>query len=981
MGVSILDPQHTSLRTTNIQTKLDSSVDPYLHPPPLNTITSHNQKKTVQIAATVENAVEQITASSTQSTLAPVVEPYPAPAIAFDPSSISTLASQQQQSSNNRNQARISEAMIANSHILGKSLSQSVCPTPPDHSSLPPTIKIASSSLLDAFLPPPIILLAEPEFHDDDMVTTIMNIVNTPSPTPSAPPFKFEQSNQAAIHNEEVLQKHNFILNDVINASEFSTCSPGSEFRNPELLDPLLKQHPLWKVSKTHNDSTNDQQRHHENNEMIAKQNHKKAKEFPDVIRQSLLGDLKLGYCCVLPISCIEKIPNAMVCPLGIVEQLKLKPDGSYVQKHRLTHDQTFTALDNSVSLNNITNNNKFPNLIYGFCLERIIYQILSLRTHYPSHRILCCKFDFAKAYRRAHYDGESAVRCIAVFEDLAYLQLRLSFGGSGCPAAWCSISEMCTDLSNDLLANKAWSPSIVRSPFDNDIPPPSRLPDDIPFEKALPTMLLPPPKPFGFSEIFIDDTMLFFIDTEENCQRAPFGPTLAIHTISRPVSNTEPLPRPPMLEADKLQAEGGPSEQKLILGWLLDTRRLTISLPLNKYIAWNTELVSLQTMKKCSRKTLEKLIGKLQHAAYFIPLARFFLGTLRAKMQSSKHDLSTCHLNDTCLRQLQTWQTFLLKASQGININLVSLRKPTNMIITDACPTGMGGYSWTSGTAWRMDLTSFNIVNNNPLEFLAIVVGIIIDQQLGNIPHLGNILALSDNSSAVSWLQRSNFSSSSPDHKLHAKIAEKLAFTCINNEFSIHPQHIEGAKNEVADILSRRFDLDSAQLKSFLLTHHSSQLPRNFRILQVPNEITSWVFSILSPEASSLIQGRKRRMKKSTEPGSAGSSSSKKICASGTIPTSISSPQSTNSILPNVSSNHSSLAVSPETSLTFQIKKNYWAGLSAKPLATWLRNSGVSRGQAQFTSRTIPTSSITSYKPYSEVGPPPTEKSTEKQL
>lgn len=174
-----------------------------------------------------------------------------------------------------------------------------------------------------------------------------------------------------------------------------------------------------------------------ENEALLLRNNHKSARDNPHVIVESLRQEVIRGYAFIIPRNAIPLLPSAMICPLGIIEQCSLAADGSRKLKKRLTHDQTFIALSDSQSVNKLTNVEKFPPLIYGFCLNRIILQIISIRFHYPYQRILISKFDYAKAYRRMHNTGSTALQCIAVFEAYAYVQLRLSFGGTGCPYAY----------------------------------------------------------------------------------------------------------------------------------------------------------------------------------------------------------------------------------------------------------------------------------------------------------------------------------------------------------------------------------------------------------------------------------------------------------------------------------------------------------------------------------------------------------------
>lgn len=58
----------------------------------------------------------------------------------------------------------------------------------------------------------------------------------------------------------------------------------------------------------------------------------------------------------------------------------------------------------------------------------------------------------------------------------------------------------------------------------------------------------------------------------------------MAADVITRPVQNIEMAPRDKSIQQTKLEGEGTPDEQKVILGWLIDTRTLKIHLPIEKH-------------------------------------------------------------------------------------------------------------------------------------------------------------------------------------------------------------------------------------------------------------------------------------------------------------------------------------------------------------------------------------------------------------
>ena len=79
----------------------------------------------------------------------------------------------------------------------------------------------------------------------------ITRVVNSKSTSPSAPPFKFELSKDAARFNHDLLKKHNGNVDEIIRSSPFSPMSYGSEFKDTSILEDIFKFHPDWMKMKT----------------------------------------------------------------------------------------------------------------------------------------------------------------------------------------------------------------------------------------------------------------------------------------------------------------------------------------------------------------------------------------------------------------------------------------------------------------------------------------------------------------------------------------------------------------------------------------------------------------------------------------------------------------------------------------------------------------------------------------------------------
>ena len=129
----------------------------------------------------------------------------------------------------------------------------------------------------------------------------------------------------------------------------------------------------------------------------------------------------------------------------------------------------------------------------------------------------------------------------------------------------------------------------------------------------------------------YIDDSITAAVDNNDNLKRAQNAIPLVTYVSFRPVSQNETVERDDAISERKLKGDGTPSEKKIILGWMLDTRALRIYLPVDKAIFWSSEIDRLlQENYKIKTKEMESTIGRLDHVGYIIPHGRYFLNKLR---------------------------------------------------------------------------------------------------------------------------------------------------------------------------------------------------------------------------------------------------------------------------------------------------------------------------------------------------------------
>ena len=90
-----------------------------------------------------------------------------------------------------------------------------------------------------------------------------------------------------------------------------------------------------------------------------------------------------------------------MVQPAGVVKQFSLQSDGARTLERRLTQDLSFPLMSPSASINKRIDMEAYVEMIYVWCLSRVIHFIVALWLAYPLLRIFIMKYDYSDAYRR----------------------------------------------------------------------------------------------------------------------------------------------------------------------------------------------------------------------------------------------------------------------------------------------------------------------------------------------------------------------------------------------------------------------------------------------------------------------------------------------------------------------------------------------------------------------------------------------------
>jgi hypothetical protein len=840
-------------------------------------------------------------------------------------------------------------------------------------------------SSVDAFLPGTLHGPDDSFTAPDWLFQAVKSVAHAEVKTPEAPPVRFDTSPESLQFNSDLLQGFDFDFERFLATQGSTTLGFGSEFRPLEQLDQLLDKHPVYPFFRDilslgmdykFTTELSEDQRLAELDANVRRGNHKSAEAEPIKVAALLAKDVRHGFSLPVLPSLVYKLAKALVQPCGMVRQFALNALGGRELKERLTQDLSYSITDDSISVNDRIDMTQYADMVYGWCLGRLIHFIVALRLKYPKRRIFISKYDYSDAYRRVAHSARAAVQSIIIFGQIAYIALRLTFGGSPNPPTWCAFSEMVTDLSNEIPLCEEWDHETLHSPDHTTAPEPKPYPNDRPLAQARPMAVGIPTTVTARTDCFIDDLIRVFLDSPEARAREPHAVPLAIFVTSRPHAgdSSEPVPRRSLMQAAKLIAEGTPAEIQTVLGWALDTHILVIQLPVDKFIAWTADIAGILETSRCTFGDLESTVGRLNHASFVIPLARHFLNRLRLRTRRNLPKTQQLTLSASELADLHLWLKFLALARSGISLNRMTLRRPTQLGLSDSCPFGMGGFT-LRGRAWRLRIPESCAFHgdstiNNLLEFLAMMVTtwlILLDcDSLGLTEEC--LLVLGDNTSAIGWLFRSGtIPTTSFYYDAVQFVARKLAELLTESTHILASQHLKGKKNVVADLLSYTGDSreepnplapDNPSDQELTRRFHSflpQLIPKAFSISPLPAEILSFTTRALQIAELSWIRAKSPPTKVKTGSGAAGLDTATKQASKLTSSSLLYPSENENSSFDPSSHSIAKLSGLQQADFLESVRAPWWRQLCGLPQATWLRRSGVVSNKAPFTSRTAP--------------------------
>jgi len=173
-------------------------------------------------------------------------------------------------------------------------------------------------------------------------------------------------------------------------------------------------------------------------------------------------------------------------------------------------------------------------------------------------------KVDMKSAYLCLHYTAGTVIQAMVTIGAFTLVALHMTFGGEANLSQWSDVSELATDLANDLVKDNGWDHDQLVSLHQELIGEAMETEgDNMPFSPASNVMVDLPADDAPKADCYIDDIFSAFLeqDVAHGLCIIPF----ILHQES------ESMARDDMLSINMFLAEATPGEHKLVLGWLVD--------------------------------------------------------------------------------------------------------------------------------------------------------------------------------------------------------------------------------------------------------------------------------------------------------------------------------------------------------------------------------------------------------------------------
>ena len=584
----------------------------------------------------------------------------------------------------------------------------------------------------------------------------------------------------------------------------------------------------------------------------------------------------------VLPYELVKYFEEIMFSPAAIKEERDRKP--RFLCDH--SWDWGWPSVNDST-----LEHSPHDAMQFGKTLERLFFAIRHADPKYGPVRI--SKADIKDGFYRLFLRAIDCLRLAIVLPkyegepQLIGIPLACTMGWVQSPPSFCTMSETICDIANQRTRSSPHHAEPHRmephasagDDLSYDWTPRAREPDahaaDLALgakatapvlEETAPPSNRPLKRPLGSTDVFVDD----FIQLGQGGK--PRMLALRRHLyhaiddiLASPDISVEQ--RNEALSLRKLlKGEGAWETRKVLLGWIVDTIRQTVELPPHRKLMLAEIFQDLASRRRISRKTWERILGKLRFVSTAIPGSAGLFGALQGALTASKGS-GRVRITRVLRDHISAFHSLAADlCHRPTHLAEIVPQEPTLLGTTDAAKAGMGGvYYDPQGTAyvWRAPfspdvqarlVSAANLqgdITNSDLEHAGILTQLAIMANNHEVRY-ATLAIGADNTPAVSRMNKGATMTQGPGPRLcHFQSAHQRL-----HRYCAVTKYIPGPDNVMADDASRLQHLtDQAFLAHF---NQSYPQPRPWVLLQPPPGMISLITSMLlcrSPNSPALAR------------------------------------------------------------------------------------------------------------------------------
>jgi hypothetical protein len=606
---------------------------------------------------------------------------------------------------------------------------------------------------------------------------------------------------------------------------------------------------------------------------------HNSAHLYREFLRDELADMVDRATWVVLPYHQLRHVPNLRVSPMGVVPQHERRP--------RPIVDYSFSGVNSDTMRIAPVDAMQF-----GRALERIITQVVHSNPRFGPVQFF--KVDIADGFYRVWLQVEHVPTLAVTIPSLPHephllaLPLALPMGWTQSPPAFCAVTETIADLANQRLRRHGPIPRSHRLEHLADSPSADAIatPSPRPIARSASTAVALPPttnpllrfyqRPTRAFDVFVDDFIAVAQGTTPSLRRTRRILLDTIDQVLRPLSPTDPPYRTEPISTSKLaKGDGAWSTCKKLLGWIVDSASMTLTLPARRLARLHELLNSIPpSRKRLSLTTWFQLLGELRSMALALPGARGLFSHLqqvlhlrqgsRLRLTPSFHQAlddfrwlhNTLGSRPTRLYELVPTTPCVVGThdASGLGAGGVWLPHPTTVPRSTALRTAAGPPShstvgapilWRTqfpvhvGRALRTFDTPHGTLNNSELELVGAYLHDDVAAQCFDIRER-TIRSDTDNLAALFWYRRGSITTSSPtatllrQHALHQRFHRYLSLK----------DYVPGVANSMADDASRLWHLSDSALLTYFDSRYPQPLP--WHMYRPPSAMVSSAISAL---------------------------------------------------------------------------------------------------------------------------------------